>query len=135
MSKTLVSGLNRLDVSLTPVYVAPAEFEYTNVSCPKYYSPKESRPGVQWIDLRCTITNIGDAPDTRRITFCLWPDWAGLPITCYYNYEVFSLTLGPGESFYYSSRDRGVSAPIGKDGGGYAWLHDNKGGESAKCRV
>ncbi len=114
---------------------APAEFEYSNVSCPKYYSPEESRPGVRWIDLRCTITNIGDTPDTRIITFCLWPDWASKPITCYYDYEVFSLTLGPGESFYYSSRDRGVYAPIGKDGGGYTWLHDNKGGESAKCRV
>jgi len=115
--------------------LVPAEFEYSNVSCSKYYSPEESRPGVQWIDLRCTITNIGDAPDTRTIIFCFWPDWASKPITCYYDYETFNLTLQRGERFYYSSRVRGVYAPIGKDSGGYAWLHDNKGGESAKCGV
>jgi len=105
-------------------------FAFSNASCSIYWAGKQ-----YWLDLKCTIKNIGDTPGTRIIKFCYWPSSAGYPVECYYNYETFSLTLQPGESFYYSSRNRGVFAPIGFDEWGYAWLHDDMGGESDRCYI
>lgn len=115
-----------------PSAPAPAKFEYSDVSCSIYWGPYHE---IWVIDLKCTITNIGDVPETRTIKFCFWPSWDVKPIKCYYNYETFNLTLQPGESFYYSSRNRGVYSCIGFGGDGYAWLHDSKGDESVKCHV
>jgi len=86
------------------------------------------------VDLRCTITNIGGVSDTRTIHWCMDAPFAGEAHVCYYDGDYFTLTLAPGDSYYYSSRNRGIDVPSKGHGDPvHIWLEDNKGGKSAEC--
>jgi len=114
----------------TTLGVAPAEFEYSNLSCSKYRIP-EQHPRCSCVDLRCTIRNTGGVSGTRTVHLCMNAPYERH--ICYYKKDYFELTLAPGESYYYSSKDRGADFEMCGPDPVYVWLVDSAGGKSAEC--
>lgn len=101
-------------------------FAYSNVSCSTVpYAPLNRYHA----SFSATITNQGSAPQTAIVTFWMRWSWAGGGIE-WWDREVFSLTLGPGESHNYYIGNMIVA----KHCSVYMYLADDLGGESSIAR-